>query len=512
MALIYLAELNIATSAGVATTLYFTSGKTQTIGVNTYSAKISQPSLYGQSISLDSAVGGAISPSIGELVLTNAKRDLDIYKGYIFEGKVLSLFTYDTVSTVKTPILVQTIEQASFEWDKVSIRLQNRATLLDKPLQTLKFAGNNVLPAGVDGLTDLKDKLKPLIYGRVANMTPIMVNTAMLIYQISSGTIEQVVSVMSNGNYVTPEATMPSTYAAFTATTNPASAGKFVWYSGAEGSFIRVGMNYGTMTCTVWEKISALSNTPAQVIQRVLTLAGLTSSDWVASDFTTLDSLIADNIGIVLSDNQTVASVLTDICASIGVWWGFDSTNKIRFYYFGVGTSSLSLSTVSGTSPYGITSFDVSNASINGKLVPVKEVKLSFDKNWTVQDKASLAGIMTVNAPERVNWLGEEYRKASAVVASSLYPESQVFEYTTLLSGSIAAYAEAARVRDLLSVKRYIITMTVRLSVSDLSSLYIGKSVTVTIPRYDYTSGQVYLITAMEVDYYNSTANLTLWG
>jgi len=516
MSLIYLAELNIATSSGVATTLYFTSGKTLSVSGQSYIAKIAQPAFYGQSISIDSSIGGAISPSIGELVLTNTKRDLDSYKGYIFEGKLLYLYTYDTVAQTKVLILTQTIEQASFEWDRVSIRLQNRSTLLEKPLQTVKYGGTNTLPDGVDGVSDLKGKYKPLIFGRVANISPVMVNSSKLIYQVSSRPVEQIVSVMSNGNYITPMNTSPTTFAEFTAEVNPAESGKFVFFSdAANGTLIRLGMNFGTITCTSWDNISALSNTPAQIIKDVLLYAGLTSTDWIESDFTTLDSIIADNIGIVLSDGQTTSSVLTDICSSIGVWWGFDANNKFRLYYFGFSATPLmTLQTLSGTSPYGITSFEISNASVNGKAVPAKEVIVNYDKNWTVQDKANLAGIMTVKYPDRVNWLGEEYRKVNAVNSTTLtnYPESQVFEYTTLLNGSIAATAEANRVKDLLSVKRFTISATARLSTSDLKSLYIGATIKVTIPRYDLSEGVNFIITSMEVDYYNSTVNLTLWG
>lgn len=514
---IYLADLNIADSTGTTITLRYSTNKSITTSGNTYTAKIVQPAFMGQSISIDNVIGGAISSSLGELLLTNTKRDLDYLKDYIFEGKTLTIYSYNTSTLVLTTILTQTIEQASFEWDKVSVRLQNKSDLLDKPLQTKKYLGNNVLPDGVEGVSDLLDKYKPLLFGRVANITPTLVNTDKLIFQISSEPVQQVVSVMSNGAYVSVSSNIIATYADFVSDVagKVPNAGYFTTYSGAEGSFIRVGMESGQLTCTAWEKTSVIYDSPAQVILRILTLAGYTSANYVAADFTAIDALVADNVGIYVTEGQTITEILNQICSSIGVWWGFDATNKFRMYYFGIAASPLlSIHASTPTDPYGITSFDIATASFNNRSIPVKEVKISYDKNWTVQAKNVLAGIIVTNYPDRTTWLGEAYRKVSSVSSSTLalYPESQLLEYETLLNSETAAKSEADRVLALTSVKRRIITLSARMSLADLSSLYICSTISIVLPRYGFTSGTSFILIGMEIDYLNFTANLTLWG
>lgn len=514
MAIIYLADLVIATSAGVATTLNYSSGKTVTVSSVVYSAKISQPAFLSQSIGIDSSMGGAVSSSLGELILTNTKRDLDYLRTYIFEGKTLTLFSYNTVTAVKTQILVQIIEQATFEWDKVSVRLENKSASLDIPLQTKKYLGNNVLPAGVEGVIDLKDKLKPLVFGRVNNMTPVLVNTSKLIYQISSEPIEQLVSVMSNGAYVSLADAVITNFTDFNSESNSAlypSGGYYTFYSGTEGSFFRLGMESGTVTCTVWEKIAPIDNSPAQVIKRILTYAGITN--YSAADITYIDSKVADNIGIFLSDGQTTADALTSICASIGAWWGFDQTNNLRLYYFG-DTSAAVLATIhtkADPDKYGITSFELSNATVNGTLNVVKEVKIDYAKNYTIQDKASLAGIIVTEYVDRATWLGQEYRTVSAVTTTH-YPKNQIFQYQTLLNSQTAATSEAQRILDLTKTKRNILTITARMTLTELNALYPCGMVTIVIPRYGFDTGKKFIITSMEIDYLNYTANLTLWG
>jgi len=522
MTIRYLVDLDIASSTGVAVNLRYSTGTTITAGGSTYTGKIAQPAFLSQSIAIDSGLGGAISSSIGELILTNTKRDLDVYKDHIFEGKTLTLYSYDTVTAIRTKLLVQVIEQAAFEWNQVSIRLQNRSATLDKPLQTLKYTGLNVLPGTtaantLEGVTDLKDKLKPLIFGRVSNMTPVLVNTSRLIYQISSGTVEQVVNVLTNGAYLSRSANVIASYADFVSdlSTKAPAGGYYTSYTNSEGSFIRIGMSTGQLTCTVWEKKSVLANSPAQVILRILTSFGYTSADYVSADFTLLDSKIADNVGIVVQDNETIASILTSICTSIGAWWGVDQNNLFRIYYFGDLTATPIVSIHTQTSPdaFGITSFDFTGASYNGQVVPVRKVSLQYDKNWSVQNKESLAGIVVTENLERANWLSTEYR--SAVVESpttlTLFPTSQVFELSTVFDSEIAALSEATRVLNLTSVKRNLVNLSVRLSLAELASLYICSIINVILPRYGI-AGTSYVLTSMEIDYLNYTANLTLWG
>ena len=523
MTIRYLVDLDIANSTGTAVNLRYSTGTTITSGGSTYTGKIVQPAFLSQSISIESALGGAISSSIGELILTNVKRDLDTYKDHIFEGKTLTLYSYDTVTTVKTKLLVQVIEQASFEWNQVSIRLQNKSVSLDTPIQTIKYTGLNVLPGStaantLEGVSDLKNKLKPLIFGRVSNMSPILVNTSKLIYQISSGTVEQVVSVLTNGAYISHSTNTIASYADFTsdAVGKVPAAGYYTTYSGAQGSFIRLGMETGQVTCSVWEKKSALANTSAQIILRLLTTLGYTGANYVASDFTFIDSKVADSVGLVVNDNETVASIITTICTSLGIWWGFDQNNLFRLYYFGnlAATPVITIHTQASPDAYGITSFDMSTASYNSIAIPVKKVSLTYDRNWTVQTKESLAGVVLTNNIDRVNWLGLENRTAVAESAStlSLFPDSQILEISTLLTSDKAALSEATRVLGLTSTKRKVLSISARLSLTELNSLYITCVVAIKLPRYGYDTATPFIVTSMELNYLDRTVNLTLWG
>lgn len=936
MALIYLAD--ITHSAG---TLRYSSKSKVVVSGNTYLPYIKQPAFFSQSISFDNSFGGAITTSVGELIILNYERTLDSLKDLIIEGYTLTLSTYDTVSLAQTTVLVKKIEQLVFEWDQISVRLTDEGAKFDKPLQTSLYLGTNTLPNGVEGVLDLKDKPKPLLYGRVSNFTPVLVNTSKYIYQISSGTVEQVVSVMSNGSYITPSSNTIASLADLTsdAVGKIPLAGTFTFYSGAEGSFIRVAMESGTLTCTAWEKISPINCSIASIVKRVMASAGYSTSvfygyttnlltyseqfgntAWVktnmlmvinsavapdgtrtaaklipstatgnhyiyntytltapsvtfsvyvkAAEFTTLrlssseastpanpiiadfnlvtvtatpvnlstvsasiipvgngwfrisattntaalvytswsivpnidtsytgdgisgiyvwgaqleqstsaspyiqstdtftgrtttatyvgsDGLIktaaagearynynptnltiapkllleeqrtnlftysedfsnaswvktsasitsnaisspdgtstsslvvssstaatptglaksvsvtsgtsytlsifvknrsanspqqyitlffyssgfssykgaifnpttgvftfvssgllvntcampngwfrisatavagatisstvefrfgssstdiyqntsdnltdglyiwgaqleaavgetsyiptttatvtrnadtststtttgsaelialdtkqADSLGYYVNGTDSISSVLDALCSSVGCYWGFDGNNKFRIVQFGdfTQTSLGTFSSTSATSRLGITSWEVQNPTYFSNAAPLKEVKLQYDKNWTVIDKSSQAGIVVVEQPQRSEWLSNEWRETSRSTTSN-YPLAQTVSYQAYLISEFAAKAEALRILDLFSVKRDEVQLVLSTTADILPTLLPGKMLSITLPRFGLTSGKNFLITSVEVNYEDLTANLTIWG
>lgn len=520
MALIYIVDINHSTGV-----LRYSRKLKVTVGGNLYNSLLQQPSFLGQSLDFSSSFGGAVSSTVGEIIVGNADRSLDSLKSLNFYGYSLTLSTYDTVTTTVTPVLTRKIEQPVFEWDKISFRLIDESTKLEKQLQTKKYLGNNVLPDGLEGVVELKDKIKPLIFGRVSHFSPVLVNTSKLIYQLSSEPVQQVVSVFSNGSYVTLSGNTITTLADFTsyAIDKAPAAGNYTFYSGTEGSFIRLGMESGTVTCAAWEKISPIDCTVSAIAQRILTLAGYSSADWVASDFTYLDSIQGDSLGLFFDSETTVTDALNLLFSGTGCYWGFDSNNKFRVFQFGDFTQSslgvIDNSTVSGLSgtaltdqiSYGATSFEISRPSYMGKTAPVKEVKIRYDKNWTTIDPGSQAGVVVVTQTQRSEWLANEWRTAAQSTTSS-YLTAQEINYDSYFISEFAAKAEAYRILLLTLGQRDQVSCTIRAPASFLQTLFPGKLVTVKLPRYSFDTGQPFIITSVECDYELLTANLTLWG
>lgn len=95
--------------------------------------------------------------------------------------------------------LVATMQNIEAETDKLTIKLRDRQAEMNNPLQPTKYAGTNALPAGLEGVDDIKGKPKPVCLGRVLNVPAVLVNTSKLIYQVNDGAIASLDAVYDRG-------------------------------------------------------------------------------------------------------------------------------------------------------------------------------------------------------------------------------------------------------------------------------------------------------------------------
>lgn len=146
---------------------------------------------------------GASKVGVGHLVLDNSDGSLDYLLDYAFDGRAITDYMADAEGTVFPggyEVLTRTtMEQAEFSLKTVTLRLCDRQLELEVPLQPTPYAGDNVLPAGLEGVEDLKGKPKPLAFGVVRNVSPPCVNTSKLIYQVSDGAVASIDGVYDSG-------------------------------------------------------------------------------------------------------------------------------------------------------------------------------------------------------------------------------------------------------------------------------------------------------------------------
>lgn len=143
----------------------------------------------------------------GEIILTNsadfgAEGELDDYIGYGFDGRDLELYFGDDPSSFPSDfveLLVGTMLPPEIGRTEVLVRVRDRQAELETPLQATLYDGDNVLPAGLEGSEELAEKPKPLTFGRVRNIEPVLVNSARLIYQVNDGSVSDIVDVYDRG-------------------------------------------------------------------------------------------------------------------------------------------------------------------------------------------------------------------------------------------------------------------------------------------------------------------------
>jgi hypothetical protein len=283
----------------------------------------------------------------------------------------------------------------------------------------------------------------------------------------------------------------------------PAS-GYYKQYTGASGTYIRIGATpYGQLTCSVVEDWDHTDVSAAGIIKRLLIERGYTASDYVDSDFTTLNEKCCGSHGVVVDAGETTASIIDRIATSVGAWWGFDAMNRFRI---------ARLDAPSVSSSYTIDDNIIKDIDRNtNSIKPIWRATMRADRNFAVQAKSGLAGVVPQS---RQKWFGQEYREQkyeqTSLKTSRLLSEDQTYDST--LSGISQAQAEAKRRLTMLSVRRDNVTVTCADPDTILASVDLGYTVTVQSAKYGYTSGRNMVVTGIRCDLKNRIVDLDLWG
>lgn len=153
----------------------------------------SQISLFGGAD--PASKGGA---SFGELVLTDPEGELDSLLSLGWDGFSLELrrgepgaafSTFETVAKVTAAGMVGDVREKR-------LRLRPSSWLLDTAeLHGQRYAGTG----GIEGPSTLAGRLKPYAVGHVFNITPVLVNTTGLIFQVSFSSVGQISAVRDGG-------------------------------------------------------------------------------------------------------------------------------------------------------------------------------------------------------------------------------------------------------------------------------------------------------------------------
>ena len=206
---LYLAELVVMGAGTGSTTLYYASGNGHVTGPaetpanQFYDARIKQPINLTRNLFSPGKTSGRSQMGYGNLILSNPDGELDPLIEYGFDGQGITIRrgTVGAAYPSGFPVIFSgTMEQAEVQGDTLVVKVRDRQLDLERPLQPLKYAGDNVLPNGLEGVAgDLKDKPKPICLGQVQNVPAVLVNTSKLIYQVNDGPVNSIPAVYDSG-------------------------------------------------------------------------------------------------------------------------------------------------------------------------------------------------------------------------------------------------------------------------------------------------------------------------
>lgn len=484
-----LVEVQVNTGS-TETTLYlsnknFTSGPSDTIPNLVYQPVISSSVAFTENISLD----GKVTISYGDLEIDNATGAYDAWIDYTWVGRPINIYVGDLRSTRDSfnKVFSGTVADIGFSSEyTINISIRDILQRLNAPIYD-RLLGNY----GTKGSENTnKDKLRPLVFGEVHNITPLLVDDVLLTYMVHDGPIESIIEVRDNG--VPVEFTANLTNGTFTLVNNPA----------------------GNITCSVQgDKYtvdatgivqSGYDNSIARIIQRIITSFGkageyIVSSEMDLANFNLFDANNTQPVGIYLSERKNILEVVQELAGSVGAQLVTDRLGLLKLTKL--------QAPVYNAANRSITINDIYHNSFSVKeKVPVKaSVKLGYCKNWTVQ-----SDIVSGIPQEHKDLYSQEYLNVTStdtvVKAKYKLTEEPVQEDTLLITNASGiVLTEATRRLNLFKVPRFVYNMS--LTPKHLGIL-VGEIVTLTYPRFGLSAGKAGQVVSVSIDWDTGTTTV----
>lgn len=500
----YVIEITAAIDdAGTTTTLLLTDGEgwttkpTDTPANTHVMPRIKQVANFRRDLFARGAIGGAVESAFGEAVFANADGALDAWAGYGFDGRKFVVRVGEAKAAYPsgfTTVLTATMSAALFDWTELKVRLRDRLELLKKPLCKNSFAGTGSL----EGPSTLAGTRRPKGWGYLYNVSPILVDSSLLIYQVNDGSISMSVdgrvrdmgaSITNAGPYADQSALL---------STAPA-AGQFQFL--ASGGYVRLGSPpAGQITADLWATTPEGNYGAGTMLKNLALWAGIPSGDINSSDVTALSTAML--AAWEASDGKTVLDTMGEIASSAGAWFGFDRNDQMRMGSVAIGTPVLTL-----TRHDLLAISRKPNDETGG--VPVWRVTCNHTLNRTVQTSFATGVSAAAQAAYGKAWLQAE---ASNAAVKSKHLDAKELTTETLFSDPTGSGNNASAVLGQYAPGKELIEVSARISPALLTTVDIGKTITLQLPRYGYAAGKSFLIIGIRTDYRRGVVELTLWG
>lgn len=404
--------------------------------------------------------------SAGELELENVggARDAWAGPGYIWNNRSIKAYIGDV------------------RWGRADFRMifngivadiapSGRQALVLKLRDKMQRLNTPISEAKLGGTGEQRDALLPIALGQVFNVTPLLINAAILKYQVHAGPIHSIIEVRDNGAPV-----------AFTADL-------------AAGTFHLQAAPAGVVTASVRGAASGgYVDTAAQLVKRLVTTYGKESDRFADADLDlanigTFDIAHQQMMGLPSKERLNILPACQMLLGSVGAQLVMSRLGLARLIKVAL--------------PGAGTPFVIRPEHMAGQLEPkgrtdvVGAVKLGFAKNWTVQDAGTLANLPEVHkALFAEEWLTTT--KTDAATLATYRLNAEPVQVDTMLLTRADADAEAQRRLDLWKVPRTTYEFE---GVPELLSLELGQAVTVYSPRFGMDAGVTGIVISLAPDW-----------
>ena len=431
--------------------------------------------------------------------------------------------TYDAIRDVErvqpyaqfATVYISTAGGWNTDHDVLRLRIEGLNNRLQDKLQNATYAGIG----GIEGTAEIAGRTKPVLFGRCSggnsNVSPQLLDPAILTYQVHDGNIESIDAVYDGGaggaydpgTDFTFAGDYPN-YAALVAATVPAGA----YATSLAVGCLRLGIapQRGVTVDARGHRDNITGNyieTTADIIRTTLRdYAGISTNLIDHTAFNSFNGLQPGDVGIFLpaGDQSTVTDFIRRLAFGAGAIFGERS---------GIFTIQRLDPPSSSVVHWAFSDRDILDNRFRRLdlpySIPWKAWGVGYGVNWTEQHAGDLAGGVTQT---RRTYSQSERR--FAYVQSSSIAEFHATSHgaplrNSFFSSAAVAAAEAQRLLGLYAYGRALYEIVVK---NALFSVHIGQVVRITYRRWEMDGGKNYVVVGIDDDADSVETTLLVFG
>lgn len=440
------------------------------------------------------AADSSITLSYGNITLLNVNGDYDSYLDhteYVWSNCDIEVYCIDPQWTFNTYNDLKAGSLAICTGVIEDISPGDRHTLILKLRDKIQRLNTSITEhkIGVTGVwypsQPNSDSIRPLIFGEVHNVEPVLIDPSQLEYMVNDGRIQQITEIRDNGVPIYKYDDEG------TAVTVDLSAGTFKLTSPAAGTITasihgtkkQVDILGSTSSVVVTE---TYNNNLINILVLLVTQYGSDDKKLLHTDLDIDQLNEAQNssnsnqyVGYIVKDKENLLSVCQEIARSCGGQIYFTRTGKLKFLQYGIPFS---------TNPaIEITERDMlfNTFAMTSKSTPAAAYKIGYAKNWTIQSGLTSAIPDEHKEIFATEWLSETV--TDSTVASLYKLQTEPTQIDTMLIDKTQASNYGNRLLQFFKVPRSIFKFT---GTARLFQLQLGQIVTLVYSRYGLSAGK----------------------
>ena len=491
------------------------------VGYTSSDASVSYlPYLTGNIQTTESlSIDGSLSMSFGDIELNNPNGDLDDWLDstkFVWVNRPIQIYLGDPRWSLLNLAAIHDTAVSGFEKifdgiiadidsssrESLNLKVRDKLNRLNEPVTDVTLG---TYGTWVGGQTN-QDSIRPLIFGEVFNISPMLVDPPNLEYMFNAGNTEAILEVRDTGGSLYTD---PSVY---TKLDTPISNvivdlvnGKFKLKQPAKGTItasvqgVKNSINLDTGALVSGTYVNNIANLVALIVTQYGPVASrLSASDLDLANLKAF-SINSNNlqlVGLNIADRTNILNACQELLASTNAQLFMTRKGLLQLLQLGTTTSDASVN---------ITDRDILHHSlqISNRTEVIAATKIGYCRNYTPQT----ALISSLPAAHNVMFNDEWYSTTviDETVKTNYKLDSSPIQKDTALIKSTDAVALATRLNNYFKAPKTVYSFT---GTSTLLSLKLGQAVVLTHNRFGLNLGKSGQVISLSPNWQTGTINV----